>query len=373
MVLAELADHTWSNNRPRDQGDTAHHMRGPKYRLKTLTGIDTVLQGDNDCLSADHWADLFTRGLDVPKFYTEQHKVDRADRGGIVGGLDRADECLASIPFNAQAIGAHGREVRATRNEDDILASDRKRRAQRGTDAAGSDNCDAHYTPLSIDCCVTLDGYQPGCHGRWNVRQRRAVAEQSTIDRRLRGAVRIVALLNLGYFGVEFAVAFAIGSVSLFADSIDFLEDASVNLLIAVALHWAPRSRARLGMVLAGILLVPSAATIWTAWAKFNAPTIPAPLPLAATGLGALAVNLACALILASYRHHRGSLTRAAFLSARNDALANLAIIAAGVVTASLWHSAWPDLIVGLGIVALNADAARQVWTAAHEEHAANR
>lgn len=44
--------------------------------------------------------------------------------------------------------------------------------------------------------------------------------------------VLIVALLNLGYFGVEFAVALSIGSVSLFADSVDFLEDASVNLLI---------------------------------------------------------------------------------------------------------------------------------------------
>jgi len=38
------------------------------------------------------------------------------------------------------------------------------------------------------------------------------------------------------YFGLELAVALAIGSVSLFADSIDFLEDASVNLLIMVAL-----------------------------------------------------------------------------------------------------------------------------------------
>ena len=33
------------------------------------------------------------------------------------------------------------------------------------------------------------------------------------------------AILNPAYFGVEFAVAMAIGSVSLFADSIDFLED----------------------------------------------------------------------------------------------------------------------------------------------------
>jgi Co/Zn/Cd efflux system component len=62
----------------------------------------------------------------------------------------------------------------------------------------------------------------------------------------LRRAVLFVALANLAYFGVEFAVATAIGSVSLFADSVDFLEDASVNLLILVALGWAPRSRARL-------------------------------------------------------------------------------------------------------------------------------
>jgi Co/Zn/Cd efflux system component len=197
------------------------------------------------------------------------------------------------------------------------------------------------------------------------------VAAHDTNGIGLRGVVSLVALLNLGYFGIEFAVAVAIGSVSLFADSIDFLEDTSLNLLIAIGLSWTDRNRARLGMALAGILLVPSLATIWTAWNKFLAPSVPAPLPLSATGLGALAINLGCAFILASYRHHSGSLTRAAFLSARNDAVANLAIIAAGLVTALLWRSAWPDLVVGLGIMAMNADAARQVWTAARQEHAA--
>ena len=134
------------------------------------------------------------------------------------------------------------------------------------------------------------------------------MAQHDSTDPGLRGAVRIVALLNLGYFGIEFAVALGIGSVSLFADSIDFLEDASVNL--------------------------------------------------------------SCAFILASYRRHAGSLTRAAFLSARNDAVANVAIITAGLVTASLWHSVWPDLIVGIGIAVMNTDAAREIWTAAREEHA---
>lgn len=190
-------------------------------------------------------------------------------------------------------------------------------------------------------------------------------------DSGLRRVVRLVALLNLAYFGIEFAVATAIGSVSLFADSVDFLEDASVNLLILAALGWSARSRARVGMGLALILLVPGIATLWTAWAKFHVPIAPEPLPLTLAGLGALAVNLACAFMLARYRHHRGSLTKAAFLSARNDAFANVAIIAAGLMTAALWRSAWPDLIVGLGIALMNADAAREVWTAARREHAA--
>jgi hypothetical protein len=52
-------------------------------------------------------------------------------------------------------------------------------------------------------------------------------------------------------------------------------------------------------------------------------------------------------------------LTRAAFLSARNDVLANVAIIGAGLLTA-YFASAWPDLIVGLGIFLMNLDAARE-------------
>lgn len=192
-----------------------------------------------------------------------------------------------------------------------------------------------------------------------------------SFDDGLRRAVFWVALLNLGYFGVEFAVALDIGSVSLFADSVDFLEDTLVNILILVALSWSAKNRARVGMALAAVLLLPGAATLWTAWGKFNVPVPPAPFVLSLTGAGALAVNLFCAFLLSRHRHRSGSLTRAAFLSARNDAFANIAIIAAGLLTATLWRSAWPDLIVGLAIAAMNADAAREVWQAAREEHGA--
>ena len=84
-------------------------------------------------------------------------------------------------------------------------------------------------------------------------------------DSALPSAVTVVALANLAYFFVEFAVARRIGSVSLFADSVDFLEDASVNFLIVTALGWSERNRARVGMFLAAVLLVPALALLWTA------------------------------------------------------------------------------------------------------------
>ena len=176
-----------------------------------------------------------------------------------------------------------------------------------------------------------------------------------------------VAALNLGYFFVEFTVARAIGSVSLFADSIDFLEDASVNFLVLVALNWTARKRALVGFLLAALLLVPGIATAWMAWSKFNAPVAPAELPLSLAGLGALGVNMSCAYLLVKVRDVAGSLSRAAFLSARNDAYANGAIILAGLIT-YFWTSAWPDLIVGIGILLLNLGAAHEVYEAAREE-----
>jgi Co/Zn/Cd efflux system component len=187
-------------------------------------------------------------------------------------------------------------------------------------------------------------------------------------ERSLRTAVRFVCIANFAYFFVEFGVALAISSVALFADSIDFLEDASVNFLILLALGWSLLARARVGMVLAALLLIPGVATLWMAWHKFLSPVPPAAVSLSLTAFGAMAVNFVCSLVLARHRQHGGSLAKAAFLSARNDVISNAAIIVAGALTA-YFSSAWPDLITGVGIAALNAGAAKEVWDAARSEH----
>jgi Co/Zn/Cd efflux system component len=190
-----------------------------------------------------------------------------------------------------------------------------------------------------------------------------------TSESSLRRAVGWVAGLNLAYFGIEYSVAIGIGSVSLFADSIDFLEDASINLLILLAFGWTVRARGLIGMVLAALILVPGAATLWTAWEKFALPIPPEPLSLSLTGLGAFVVNLTCAVLLMRVSSHAGSLTRAAFLSARNDVAANVAIVAAGPITV-VTASVWPDLLVGLAIFLMNLGAAHEVFVAAQKERA---
>jgi Co/Zn/Cd efflux system component len=86
-------------------------------------------------------------------------------------------------------------------------------------------------------------------------------------------------------------------------------------------------------LVLAVILLIPGVATLWTAGIQFNSHSVPNPLSLSITALGALVINVSCAYLLGRLRNREGSLSRAAYLSARNDALANVAMIAVGLVT----------------------------------------
>ena len=188
-----------------------------------------------------------------------------------------------------------------------------------------------------------------------------------TLRRRLRTAVLVVALLNLAYFFVEIGVAVGIGSVSLFADSVDFLEDTAVNLLIFVALGFTLRWRSVMGKVMAVIICVPAVAAAVSLILKAGNPEPPDPLSLTVTAGGAVLVNLACALILARFREHGGSMTTAAFLAARNDVLVNVAIIVMGLITAATL-SGWPDIVLGAIIIVLNVSAAKEVWEVATEE-----
>ena len=188
--------------------------------------------------------------------------------------------------------------------------------------------------------------------------------------RRLSRVVLIVAILNFSYFFVEFIVALSAGSVALLADSVDFLEDSAVNMLIFLALGWPLARRAAMGKVMSVVILGPAAMAAWQAVQEFSDPAAPLVLPVVAASLGAIVVNGTSAWLLVSVRHHGGSLSSAAFLSARNDVLINLSIIFMALITA--WSgSGWPDLILGCIIILLALHAAYEVWRVSEEERLA--
>ena len=184
----------------------------------------------------------------------------------------------------------------------------------------------------------------------------------------LKPVVARVAILNLSYFVIEFSFAQRFNSVALLSDSLDFLEDASVNILIFLAFSLAVIWRKRLSYIFALLLLLPGISFLYNAFHQIAHPVAPTGEGMSIVGLGALVVNLYCAIILNKFKDIKGGLAKAAYFSARNDAVSNILIIIAGFVTL-FWISAIPDLIVGAVIFLMNADSARDILQAARAEH----
>ena len=166
---------------------------------------------------------------------------------------------------------------------------------------------------------------------------------------------------------MEFIVALNIRSVSLLADSIDFIEDASINFLIFFAVSLTTIKKARISILLSIIMLLPGIIALWAIWQQIIHQEPPAPVELSTVAFGALIINCLCTLILMKFRNYSGSLTKAAFFSARNDALANIAIIFTGIITI-LYPSIWPDILVGLFIAYIRAESALVIYKNATKE-----
>ena len=189
----------------------------------------------------------------------------------------------------------------------------------------------------------------------------------STLDSRARRLVAWVAALNGLGFVVGVTIALVIGSAALFADAADFLEDTLINVLVLTALGWSVASRRKASYALAGLILIPAFAAFGTAAWKVVTGTPPEPVTLSVTAIGALVINLVCAVLLLRLRGADSALVQGAWLAARNDAAANVLILGAGVVM-MFWASAWPDIVVGVVIGLINLSAAKEVFEQARAE-----
>jgi Co/Zn/Cd efflux system component len=187
-------------------------------------------------------------------------------------------------------------------------------------------------------------------------------------QRRLLG---IVLVVNLVMFVVEAGAGWGAQSVALQADALDFLGD-SVNyatalFVLAKSVAWRAGAALIKGCAMLAFGLFVLGASVHNAvlGAEPEAPV------MGVVGLLALGANLGSALLLFRFRAGDANL-RAVWLCSRNDAIGNLAVLAAaGGVAAT--GGRWPDLAVGLVMASLAVWAGQSVLRQALAELARDR
>ncbi|MBQ5947738.1 cation transporter [Massilia sp. ST3] len=185
-------------------------------------------------------------------------------------------------------------------------------------------------------------------------------------DPRYRRVLWVALWVNALMFGVELAGGWTAGSVSLLADAVDFLGDAAnygISLFVlALAPAWRSRTALVKGATMGGYGLFVLAATFW----HLRSGTLPEAHTMGAVGLAALAANCLVGALLFAYRKGDANM-RSVWLCTRNDAIGNLAVLAAAL---GVWQagSGVPDLLVAAVMGLLGLSAARSVITQALAE-----
>ena len=154
--------------------------------------------------------------------------------------------------------------------------------------------------------------------------------------------------------------------MSLLADAVDFFGDAAnygiALLVLGMALRWRARAALLKGISMGafGVFVLGRAA--WSAASG----TVPEPVTMGAIGALALLANVSVAAMLYAWREGDANM-RSVWLCSRNDAIGNLAVMAAALGVFGT-GSAWPDLVVATVMGGLALSAAHTVIRQARAE-----
>lgn len=192
------------------------------------------------------------------------------------------------------------------------------------------------------------------------------IESQPPQDDGYRRALWIALAVNAAMFAVETGAGLTAQSVALLADAVDFFGDAAnygVSLFVlGLAAAWRARAALLKGATMGIFGLFVLGHAVWNAVTG----AAPEPLVMGAVGALALAANLGVALMLYRFRGGDANM-RSVWLCSRNDAIGNLAVLAAasGVFATGTF---WPDLIVAGIMAALSLQAAVAVVRQAYGE-----
>lgn len=168
--------------------------------------------------------------------------------------------------------------------------------------------------------------------------------------------VLVVALVvNLAMFVIEILSSRAAQSDSLLADSIDFLGDGANYAVSLWVLGAAIALRARASLLKAASMAGFGVWVLGSTAAHALAGTVPEVPTMGVVGTLALLANLGVAVLLFRFRDGDSN-RRSVWLCTRNDAIGNLAVLAAAVGVFNTGHG-WPDALVaaGMGTLALHS------------------
>ncbi len=176
---------------------------------------------------------------------------------------------------------------------------------------------------------------------------------------RLAGQRRVlwaVLAINATMFSVEIVSAWVAGSTALLADALDFLADTAAYGISLMVVARTVRWKAAAALVKAAGMGAFGFWVLFETARRMLDPAVPDAAVMGGVGLLALAANAGSAALLFARRGDDLNMS-SVWLCSRNDALANLAVLAAaaGVYATA---SAWPDLIAGALIVGLELTAA---------------
>jgi len=185
-------------------------------------------------------------------------------------------------------------------------------------------------------------------------------------SRRFKRALWIALIANAAMFLVEAGASWRAESTALLADAVDFLGDAAnyaVSLLaLAMGTVWRSRVALAKGWTMAGYGVVVLAAAAWNVWRGAQ----PEAATMAGVGLLALLVNVSVAVLLYAFREGDANM-RSVWLCSRNDAIGNVAVMAAAAGVFGT-GTLWPDVAVAVLLAVLSLAAARSVITHARAE-----
>ncbi len=179
-------------------------------------------------------------------------------------------------------------------------------------------------------------------------------------------ALWAVIAINGIMFVVEMLAGFASHSTALRADALDFFGDTLTYALSLGVIGMALQTRARAALFKGFTLLAMGLFVAGTAIWQMFIPGLPEAPMMGGIGLLALMANLLSVFILLKFKDGDSNV-RSVWLCSRNDAIGNVAVMAAAAMVA-VTHSHWPDLIVALGMSALFLSSAIQIITRARSE-----